>query len=128
MTFQRKLTDALHRRLPIEKGSTLFKLVWKERTTPGGFVLPAIRASPVKHPQVSPNPVKDSATPPLTGWPSPVVNDSKGSDYTYANGDHNRVCLKLGGQRSWRSGGARISSSVGRLQRATKRAGQRSSF
>jgi hypothetical protein len=26
-----------------------------------------------------------------------VVNDSKGSDYAYGNGDHSKVCLKLGG-------------------------------
>jgi DNA (cytosine-5)-methyltransferase 1 len=33
----------------------------------------------------------------LAPWPSPVTNDAKGSDYTYANGDHSRPCLKLPG-------------------------------
>ena len=33
----------------------------------------------------------------VVGWPSPVVNDAKGSDYSYGNGRHDRPCLKLGG-------------------------------
>lgn len=32
------------------------------------------------------------------GWASPVVNDAKGSDYSYGNGDPTKVCLKLPGQ------------------------------
>lgn len=33
----------------------------------------------------------------LSGWPSPVVNDAKGSDYSYSQGNHDRPALKLGG-------------------------------
>jgi hypothetical protein len=33
----------------------------------------------------------------LAAWPSPVVNDSKGSDYSYSQGDHSKIALKLGG-------------------------------
>ena len=31
------------------------------------------------------------------GWPSPVVNDAKGSKYAYSRGDHDRPALKLPG-------------------------------
>lgn len=34
----------------------------------------------------------------LAGWQTPTVNDSKGSDYTYSNGDHDRPFLKLPGE------------------------------
>ena len=67
-------------------GSTLFKLTWKTRITPSGRQICALRASGHR--------TSGSGS---TGWPSPVVNDSKGSDYAYANGDHNRISLKLGG-------------------------------
>ena len=33
----------------------------------------------------------------LAGWPTPIVNDSLGSDYSYSRGDHNKPVLKLGG-------------------------------
>jgi hypothetical protein len=33
----------------------------------------------------------------LAAWPTPVVSDSTGSEYTYSHGDHNKVTLKLGG-------------------------------
>ena len=32
-----------------------------------------------------------------TSWPSPTVNDAKGSAYSYAQGDHDRPSLKLVG-------------------------------
>jgi hypothetical protein len=67
-------------------GSTLYRLTWKQRATPAGRPICALRASAPR--------TSDSAS---IGWPSPVVNDAKGSDYTYANGDHNRPSLKLGG-------------------------------
>lgn len=74
------------RRQVDSNGSMLFKLTFKERATPSGFRICAVRGSR--------RPTSDSA---CTSWPSPTVNDSKGSDYTYANGDHNRICLKLRG-------------------------------
>lgn len=33
----------------------------------------------------------------LTGWPTPVVNDSTGSQYAYGSGDHSKIFLKLPG-------------------------------
>jgi hypothetical protein len=67
-------------------GSTLYSLTWKTSTTPAGRQICALRASA---PRTS---AKDTI-----GWPSPVVNDSKGSDYAYSRGDHSKPALKLGG-------------------------------
>jgi hypothetical protein len=33
----------------------------------------------------------------LAGWPTPVVNDASGSDYSYSRGDHTKIALKMGG-------------------------------
>ena len=67
-------------------GSTLFKLTWKQRITPSRRSIYALRGS-----------VRRTSANDSTGWPSPVVNDSKGSDYAYSRGDHSKPCLKLGG-------------------------------
>jgi hypothetical protein len=83
------LASSLANRLQVRLaslGSTLFKLIWKQRVTPAGRSISALRASAHR--------TSDNAR---TSWPSPVTNDAKGSDYSYANGDHNRPCLKLGG-------------------------------
>ena len=74
------------RALTASRGSTLFALTWKERATPSGHRICALRASV---PRTSDNG--------CTSWPSPTVNDAKGSAYSYANGDHSRPCLKLVG-------------------------------
>src|SRR5208282_1726049 len=49
-------------------GSTLFKLIWKQRSTPAGRSICALRASVLR------TSGKDS-----TGWPSPKTTDSHGS-------------------------------------------------
>lgn len=49
-------------------GSTLFKLTWKERVTPAGRSIPALRASA--------RPTSDSAS---TGWPTPLSNSTNGA-------------------------------------------------
>src|ERR1051326_4496448 len=67
-------------------GSTLFDLTWKDAVTPSGHRLCLLQAS-----------ARRTSVTDFGSWPSPVTNDAKGSDYTYANGDHDRVCLKLGG-------------------------------
>lgn len=72
------------RALTDSHGSTLFALTWKERATPSGLLICALRAS-----------VPRTSGSGSTSWPSPVVNDAKGSAYTYANGDHERRSLKL---------------------------------
>lgn len=114
-------------------GSTLYALTWKERATPSGHRIFARRASA---PRTSDNgsglsgwttPRANDSTgakiPPgreggialktaalLAGWGSPTVNDAKNSEYTYANGDHSKVCLKLPGMAkvaSWPTAAAR---------------------
>lgn len=34
----------------------------------------------------------------MAGWQTPTVNDATGSAYSYAGGDHSKVCLKLPGE------------------------------
>lgn len=67
-------------------GSTLYSLTWNGQDTPAGRRICQLRASA---PRTSDND--------CTGWPSPVVNDAKGSDYTYAQGNAATLSLKLGG-------------------------------
>lgn len=83
------LTSSLRSRLEVRlasSGSILFRHSWKEKATPLRRSICRLAASARR--------ISDND---CTSWPSPVANDAKGSDYTYANGDHNRVCLKLGG-------------------------------
>lgn len=68
------------------RGSILFKLTWKVRYTKLNTPIYALRASALR------TSGKDSS-----GWPSPLVNDAKGSDYTYNQGNHDSISLKLGG-------------------------------
>jgi len=74
------------RALMASGGSTLFRLTWKERVTPSGRRICARRASVLR--------TSASAS---TSWPSPTVNDAKGSAFSYGNGDHDKPCLKLVG-------------------------------
>ena len=74
------------RALTASAGSTLFALTWKERVTPSQHRICALRASVLR--------ISDNA---CTSWPSPTVNDAKGSAYSYANGDHDRPSMKLVG-------------------------------
>ena len=99
------LQSSLESRLRVRtdsRGSTLFALTWKERATPSGRRICALRASVLR--------TSDSA---CTSWPSPTTNDAKGSAYSYGNGDHSNPCLKL-------VGAARLS---GRATPAAKEAG-----
>lgn len=48
-------------------GSTLYSLTWKERVTPLGRLIPALRAS-----------VRRTSDSDCTGWPTPSVRDYKG--------------------------------------------------
>lgn len=67
-------------------GSTLFRLTWKVWVTPSDRRICALRALE--------RPTSDSDS---SSWPTPLGNDAKGSDYSYGNGDHDKVCLKLPG-------------------------------
>ena len=65
------LTSALVNRLQAKMGllgSTLYALTWKERTTPAGRLIPALRAS-----------VRRTSDRDCTGWPTPIQRDYKGA-------------------------------------------------
>ena len=85
VALQSSLESRLRVRLA-SGGSTLFSLTWKERVTPAQRRICALRGS-----------VRRTSDNDSTSWPSPTVNDSKGSAHSYANGDHDRPCLKLVG-------------------------------
>ena len=70
--------------LTASTGSTLYALTWKERGTPSGPQICALRASA---PRTSANG--------STGWPTPVVNDTTGSTHGY--GKDKTIMLKLPG-------------------------------
>ena len=74
------------RALTASSGSILFSLTWKERVTPAGRPICALRAS-----------VPRTSASGSTSWPSPTVNDTKASAYSYRNGKHDEKCLKLVG-------------------------------
>jgi hypothetical protein len=69
--LQRSLANRLRRKTDW-LGSTLYKLTWKERVTPSGRLIPALRAS------VRPTSAKGS-TGSEKGWKTPRANDFKGS-------------------------------------------------
>lgn len=83
--LQSSLSSRLRARLD-GRGSTLFSLTWREQTTPAGRRFSRLAPS-----------VRRTSESACTSWPSPTVNDSKGSAYAYANGDHDRPSLKLVG-------------------------------
>lgn len=53
-------------------GSTLYKLTWKEWTTPAGRLIPALRASVLRTSD------KDCTGLPLAGWRNPIASDGVG--------------------------------------------------
>lgn len=83
--LQSSLENRLRTRLE-GRGSTLFQLTWKALATPLGRLICALR---VLAPRTSGRG--------FGSWPSPLTNDSKGSGYSYANGDHSKPYLKLPG-------------------------------
>jgi hypothetical protein len=92
LDLQARISAALEKKLkPL--GSTLYRLTLSEHLTPSLRPLFLQRALA---PRTSD---KDfTGSPPFpVGRPSPVVNDAKGSDYTYGKGNHDSICLKLGG-------------------------------
>lgn len=84
VALQSSLESRLRARLAFS-GSTLFSLTWSDAVTPSGRRICALRASAPR--------TLDNA---CGSWPTPLVNDSKGSDYSYSNGDHSRPALKSG--------------------------------
>jgi hypothetical protein len=99
-------------------GSTLYKLIWKVRVTPLGRRICALRASA---PRISDKDYTGWPTPTtrdwkdggqcnnvgvnsllgravwLTGWPTPLASYAKGGKYSYSQGNHEKIVLKLAG-------------------------------
>jgi len=90
-------------------GSILFALTWKERATPSGRPICALRASGHR-----------TSGSGYGSWQSPNVVDGKGRGYTYSQGKHDKPFLTLVGQArlsSWPSpdGGAHnVGADLGR--------------
>lgn len=98
-------------------GSTLYRLTWKHWAMPSGRQICALRGlahrtsdnGSTSWPTPTTRDHKDGGsvgTVPLNGllgrvvwllagWPTPIVNDHKSGAYTYANGNHDRKCLKM---------------------------------
>lgn len=81
-------------------GSTLFTLTWKERATPSGRLISALRARGLT--------TSDSA---CSSWPTPTASDgirSPGQDFTTKNLTLNHAAVLVGwptpNARDWRSG------------------------
>ena len=64
--LQRSLANRLRRKTD-SVGSTLYKLTWKERTTPSGLLISALRAS-----------VRRTSGKDFGSWPTPTTRDGKG--------------------------------------------------
>jgi len=107
-------------------GSTLYALTWKDRITPSGLRICALRASARRTSDSAstgwPTPahrdyrcanalpfsergggskgeqLNNAVVHLLAGWKTPVVNDASGSDYSYSQGDKTRPVLKLPGE------------------------------
>ncbi len=76
-------------------GSTLYTLTWKQRATPSGLLICALRASARR----TSGSVSSSER---SGWPTPIVNDVTGSTHCY--GKNKEILLKLPGaakQTGW---------------------------
>ena len=69
--LQRSLENRLRRKTDLV-GSTLYKLTWKERTTPSGLSISALRASAHR------TSGKDSGSWQTNGWATPTTRDGKG--------------------------------------------------
>jgi hypothetical protein len=83
--FQSSLASRLRARLHTD-GSTVFAMTWKEKTTPSGRLVFLLRAS-----------ARSIFGRGSGSWPTPVVNDATGSQYSYSSGNHDRPALKLPG-------------------------------
>ncbi len=83
--LQSSLESKLRARLA-STGCLLYALTWKPRVMLSGVPICRLVASERR--------TNDSA---CSSWPTPTVNDSKGSAYSYAQGDHDKICLKLVG-------------------------------
>jgi len=101
------LANRLRARLDM-RGSTLYLLTWNAKATPQGRRILQRRAS-APHTSASD----------CIGWPTPLANDSGGSNYSYSSGDKTKISLKLGGGGAF--GGVADSAGSGLAQRGRQR-------
>jgi hypothetical protein len=119
----RMCSDALQERLEAAMaarlsglGSTMYRLTWKEHTTPSGRSISRLRGSahrisgngafsgPTIYdlvPAVTTrrlNGVSTTSQDQVAPWQTPVVNDATGSQYSYSGGDKTKPFLKLPGE------------------------------
>ena len=89
VALQSSLASRLRARTDL-LGSTLYKLTWKERVTPAGWSIPALRAS-----------VRRTSDSDCTGWPTPDtsnIGDGTDFDTQWANMMARRARVKEQGQ------------------------------
>lgn len=79
------LESKLRRRLE-GRGSIVFTLTWKRKTTPSGRSICLLRAS-----------ARTTTGRGYGSWPTPLVNDTHGSGYGYNRSNHESISLKLCG-------------------------------
>lgn len=113
--LQSSLESRLQAALDVN-GSPEYVMTWRHWSMKSGPPICALRASA--------RPIDDSD---FIGWPTPVVNDTTGSQYCYAGGDHNRKALKLPGAaatlRGWQTPQAHDSRQRSAKNRANPKAG-----
>lgn len=113
--LQSSLESRLQAALDVN-GSPEYVMTWRHWSMKSGPPICALRASE--------RPIDDSG---FIGWPPPIVNDTTGSQYCYAGGDHNRKALKLPGAaatlRGWQTPQAHDSRQRSANNRANPRAG-----
>lgn len=83
--LQSSLESRLRRRLE-GRGSIVFTLAWKRSHTPSGRSICLLRAS-----------ARTTTERGYGSWPTPLVNDTHGSGYSYNAGNHESISLKLCG-------------------------------
>ena len=88
-TLQSSLGNRLRQQLQ-NRGCAIYKLTWKEKTTPSGLPYSQLVASAHR--------IKESDFSLVrSNWATPIVNDTTGSTHCYSGPDR-KICLKLPGQ------------------------------
>ena len=83
--LQSCLESKLQARLDVN-GSPEYALTWRRWDMLSGPPICALRAS-----------ARRTGGRDCGGWPTPLVDNATGSEYTYGRGNHDRICLKLPG-------------------------------
>lgn len=87
--LQSSLGNRLRQQLR-NRGCAIYKLTWKEKTTPSGLPYSQLVASAHRIKETDSSLVH-------TNWATPIVNDTTGSTHCYS-GPQKKICLKLPGQ------------------------------